>query len=75
LQKKGYPGQNGHAAEEMSMGRPYRSLTAWVVLVAFSALAIPHAAAQVAWVKGLDAALKQAAAEKKFVVLDISEST
>jgi len=57
------------------MGRPYRSLTAWVVLVAFSALAIPHAAAQVAWVKGLDAALKQAAAEKKFVVLDISEST
>jgi len=46
-----------------------------MVLVAFFALAIPHATAQVAWVKGLDAALKQAAAEKKFVVLDISEST
>jgi len=32
------------------------------------------ARAQIAWVKQLDAALKQAAKEKKFVVLDISAS-
>jgi hypothetical protein len=30
--------------------------------------------AQVAWVKDFDAALKQAAKEKKFIVLDISAS-
>ena len=30
--------------------------------------------AQVAWVKDFNAALKQAASEKKFVVLDISAS-
>ena len=32
------------------------------------------AMAQVAWVKGFDAALQQAAREKKFVILDISAS-
>jgi hypothetical protein len=32
------------------------------------------AMAQVAWVKDFDAALKQAAKEKKFIVLDISAS-
>jgi hypothetical protein len=32
------------------------------------------AMAQVAWVKGFDDALKQAAKEKKFIVLDISAS-
>jgi len=32
------------------------------------------ALAQVAWVKNFDAALKQAAKEKKFVILDISAS-
>jgi hypothetical protein len=31
-------------------------------------------AAQVAWVKDFDAALKQAAKEKRFVVLDMSAS-
>jgi len=30
--------------------------------------------AQVAWIKNFDAALKQAAQEKKFIVLDISAS-
>jgi hypothetical protein len=32
------------------------------------------AVAQVAWVKSYDAALKQAAKEKKFIVLDVSAS-
>ena len=32
------------------------------------------ALAQVAWVKNFDAALKQAAKEKKFLILDISAS-
>jgi hypothetical protein len=32
------------------------------------------ACAQIAWLKNLDSALKQAAKEKKFVVLDISAS-
>jgi len=32
------------------------------------------AVAQVAWVKDFDTALKQAAREKKFIVLDISAS-
>ena len=31
--------------------------------------------AQISWVKNFDAALKQAAAEKKCVVLDLSTST
>jgi hypothetical protein len=44
------------------------SLLSLLLLVPILALA------QVAWVKNLDAALKQAAREDKFVVLDISAS-
>jgi len=57
------------------MCRLYRNIAARVILVSLFALAASYAVAQVAWVKGFDAALKQAAAEKKFVILDISEST
>ncbi len=45
----------------------------WAI-VSFLALAPALATAQVAWVKDFDAALKQAAKEKKFIVLDISAS-
>jgi hypothetical protein len=41
----------------------------WLLFLAFAPIA---AMAQVAWVKGFDAALQQAAKEKKFVILDIS---
>ena len=41
-----------------------------VVCIFVSVIAI----AQIAWVKDFDTALKQAAREKKFVVLDISAS-
>jgi len=53
-----------------------RNKATWMVLLlalsfAFSPVA---AMAQMAWVKGFDAALLQAAREKKFVILDISAS-
>jgi hypothetical protein len=41
----------------------------------FAVFAAPaFSASQIAWVKDFDAALKQAAKEKKFVVLDMSAS-
>ena len=48
-----------------------RALT--VSLLAFSLIPV-FSAAQVAFVKDFNAALKQAAREKKFIVLDISAS-
>ena len=45
------------------------------VLVLLLSFFVPAAAvAQVAWVKNFDDAVKRAAAEKKFIVLDISAS-
>jgi hypothetical protein len=46
--------------------------TAMVLLL--SLLAPAATVAQVAWVKDFDDALKQAAKEKKFIVLDVSAS-
>lgn len=54
------------------MLRFYRGLSA--LLFFFWLLAPILAVAQVPWVKNFDDALKQAAKEKKFVVLDISAS-
>jgi hypothetical protein len=48
--------------------------TALTVVLSLIVLGTVLATAQVAWVKSFDAALKQAAKEKKFVVLDISAS-
>jgi len=45
-----------------------------MIALASFILAPVLALAQVAWVKNFDAALKQAAKEKKFVILDISAS-
>ena len=45
-----------------------------MIALASFILAPMLALAQVAWVKNFDAALKQAAKEKKFVILDISAS-
>jgi hypothetical protein len=45
-------------------------MIAWALFILAPMLAV----AQVAWVKSFDAALKQAAKEKKFVILDISAS-
>jgi hypothetical protein len=45
-------------------------MIAWALFIFAPMLAV----AQVAWVKSFDAALKQAAKEKKFVILDISAS-
>ena len=50
------------------------SNAAWISLLLFLAMAPNLAMAQVAWVKGFDDALKQAAKENKFIVLDISAS-
>lgn len=49
-----------------------KRLLIFIVMVIL--LALSFSIAQVAWVKSLDVALKQAAREKKFVVLDISAS-
>jgi hypothetical protein len=43
-----------------------------IVLLAICLIAPAIAMAQVAWVKSFNTALKQAAKEKKFIVLDIS---
>jgi hypothetical protein len=43
-----------------------------IVLLAICMIAPAIAIAQVAWVKSFNTALKQAAKEKKFIVLDIS---
>jgi hypothetical protein len=44
------------------------------MVLAFSLLAPVLATAQIAWAKDFDDALKQAAREKKFIILDISAS-
>jgi hypothetical protein len=46
----------------------------WIALLLLLAMAPTLVVAQVAWVKSFDDALKQAAKEKKFIVLDISAS-
>jgi hypothetical protein len=54
----------------------HRNKVRWMVPVLLFSFAFSPvvATAQVAWVKGFDAALQQAAREKKFVILDISAS-
>ena len=56
------------------MGIFHRKNAAWMILLPlfFCAVAPIVAMAQVAWVQGFDAALQQAAREKKFIILDIS---
>jgi hypothetical protein len=49
-----------------------RKRAAWMTLLSLFIFAPTLAMAQMAWVKSFDAALKQAAKEKKFIVLDIS---
>lgn len=44
------------------------------IILALSVMTPALSAAQMAWIKDFNAALKQAAQEKKFVVLDISAS-
>jgi hypothetical protein len=56
----------------MTMYRRSRIILAIIPLLLV--LAPIFSMAQVAWVKDFDAALKQAAKEKKFIVLDISAS-
>jgi hypothetical protein len=51
-----------------------RGIRIAVMLLAICMIAPVFAAAQVAWVKNYSDALKQAAKEKKFIVLDISAS-
>jgi hypothetical protein len=56
----------------MLLNRPGNAV--WIALLSFLVLVPLSAMAQVAWVKNYDDALKQAAKEKKFIVLDISAS-
>jgi hypothetical protein len=51
-----------------------RNQKAFLIVLALVVCAPVLASAQVAWVKDFNAALKQAAKEDKFVVLDISAS-
>lgn len=51
-----------------------RNQKVFLIALALFVLAPVSAGAQVAWVKDFNAALKQAAKENKFVVLDISAS-
>ncbi len=53
---------------------PGRNQKVFLIALALFVLAPVFAGAQVAWVKDFNAALKQAAKENKFVVLDISAS-
>ena len=46
----------------------------WTLVSLFGLFSPAFATAQVPWVKDFNTALKQAAKEKKFVVLDISAS-
>jgi hypothetical protein len=55
----------------MSFGRNKKVFLIALALLVFVPI---FASAQVAWVKDFNAALKQAAKEKKFLVLDISAS-
>jgi hypothetical protein len=59
---------------EIKMAIAHRNTATRIAVVSllFLAFAPIAAMAQVAWVKGFDAALQQAAKEKKFVILDIS---
>ena len=61
---------------EIGMGTFQRNKAARLILLMVLSFAFSPvvAMAQVAWVKGFDAALQQAAREKKFVILDISAS-
>ena len=54
----------------------HRKNAAWMILLSlfFFTVAPIVAMAQVAWVQSFDAALQQAAREKKFIILDISAS-
>ncbi len=52
----------------------YRSKKFLMVALALLMLSPVMAIAQIAWVKDLDVAVKQAAKEKKFILLDISAS-
>jgi hypothetical protein len=51
-----------------------RNQKVFLIVLALFVLAPVSASAQVAWVKDFNTALKQAAKENKFVVLDISAS-
>lgn len=53
-----------------------RIKAAWMILLLVCSFAFSPvlAMAQLAWVKGFDAALQQAVREKKFLILDISAS-
>jgi len=51
---------------------PGRNQRVFLIALALAVLAPVFAGAQVAWVKDFKSALKQAAQENKFVVLDIS---
>jgi hypothetical protein len=61
---------------EIGMIKIRRNKAAWLILLMALSFAFSPvvAMAQVAWIKGFDAALQQAAREKKFVILDISAS-
>jgi hypothetical protein len=54
----------------------HRNNAAWMILLPLLSLGVAPIVAmeQMAWVKSFDAALQQAASEKKFVILDISAS-
>ena len=55
--------------------RPFRPIRKMLMIaVAALVLAPIFAADQIAWIKDYDTALKQAAKEQKFIVLDISAS-
>jgi len=56
----------------MNLRRQYRNIP--ILILAICLIAPAMATAQVAWVKSYSEALKQAAKEKKFIVLDVSAS-
>jgi len=61
---------------EIEMVMLQRIKAAWMILLLVFSFAFSPvlAMAQLAWVKGFDAALQQAVREKKFLILDISAS-
>jgi hypothetical protein len=54
----------------------HRNNAAWMILLPLLSFVVAPIVAmeEMAWVKSFDAALQQAASEKKFVILDISAS-
>ncbi len=60
--------------KEATMTKSHSGKRFLMIVVSFLIFGPIFAAAQVSWVKSFDAALKQAAKEKKFIVLDISAS-